>query len=44
MMMPTVFDEFIGRESLELEFKEFTFYNSDLILDNKLAEQYCYNK
>ena len=42
--MPTAFDEFVGRENLELEFKEFTFYNSDLILDNKLAEQYCYNK
>ncbi len=37
------FNDFIGTEDLNTEFKEFTFHNSGLVMDNKLAENYCEN-
>jgi hypothetical protein len=35
------FNDFIGKENLGREFKEFTFQNSGLLIDNHLAESYC---
>jgi hypothetical protein len=35
------FNDFIGKEDRNTEFKEFTFYNSGLLIDNQLAESYC---
>ena len=37
------FNDFIGKEDLNTEFKEFTFHNSGLIIDDQLAESYCLN-
>ena len=37
------YDEFIGKESLDIEHKEFTFNSSGLVLNYKLAEDYCKN-
>lgn len=37
------FNDFIGREDINTEYKEFTFYNSGLLIDNQLAESYCKN-
>jgi hypothetical protein len=37
------FNDFIGKETLNSEFKEFTFHNSGLTIDNQLAESYCQN-
>lgn len=39
----TTFNDFICREDLHIEFKEFTFHNSGLLIDNHLAESYCQN-
>jgi hypothetical protein len=39
----TTFNDFIGNEDLNTEFKEFSFHNSDLVLSNQLAESYCHN-
>lgn len=39
----TSFNDFIGKEDLNTEFKEFTFHNSGLMMSNHLAETYCQN-
>lgn len=38
---PTEYNEYIGQETVDCEYKEFTFNLSGLILDTKLAENYC---
>lgn len=35
------FNDYIGKETLNREFKEFTFHNSDLNINNETAELYC---
>lgn len=37
------FNDFIGKENLNTEFKEFTFHNSGLLINNQIAEYYCLN-
>ena len=37
------YNDFIGTENIEKEYKEFTFNCYGLILNNKLAEEYCIN-
>lgn len=39
--LPTNYNEFIGVETIDKEFKEFTFNYSGILMDNKLAETYC---
>ena len=36
------YDDFIGKETLNCEYKEFTFNNAGLPLDENSAEYYCY--
>jgi hypothetical protein len=38
------FNDFIGVETLEREYKEFTLHNTGLLIDYKLAVIYCKNK
>ncbi len=38
---PTEYNEYIGEETVDCEYKEFTFNLTGLILDTKLAEHYC---
>lgn len=38
---PTEYNEYIGQETIDCEYKEFTFNLTGLLLDTKLAEQYC---
>mgnify|MGYP001487035584 CR=1 FL=1 len=38
---PTEYNEYIGQETVNCEYKEFTFNLAGLPVDNKLAEQYC---
>lgn len=40
--LPTTFNDFIGRENLEMEFKEFSLYNSGLNLTYSHAEKLCH--
>jgi hypothetical protein len=40
---PTEYNQYIGQETLNYEYKEFTFNLAGLVLDSKLAEQYCYS-
>jgi hypothetical protein len=37
------YNDFIGTENIEKEYKEFTFNCAGIILNNKLAEEYCIN-
>ena len=37
------YNDFIGSELIEKEYKEFTFNCAGIILNNKLAEEYCIN-
>ena len=39
----TSYNDFIGKEDLNTEFKEFTFHNSGLMMNNHQAETYCQN-
>ena len=38
---PNEYNEYIGQETVDCEYKEFTFNLAGLILDTKLAEHYC---
>ncbi len=38
---PTEYNQYIGQETINCEYKEFTFNLAGLVLDSKLAEQYC---
>jgi hypothetical protein len=40
-MQSYIYDEYLGNESLEIEYKEFTFNLAGLNLDMKQATQYC---
>jgi hypothetical protein len=37
------FNDYIGFETINKEYKEFTFNCAGINIDNKLAEKYCYN-
>ena len=40
---PNEYNEYIGQETINCEYKEFTFNLAGLAIDTKLAEQYCTN-
>jgi hypothetical protein len=41
MTLPINFNDFIGPETIDREYKEFTFNYSGSLIDNKIAESYC---
>ena len=41
--MVVFFNDYIGKETIEKEYKEFTFNLSGMHIDMQLAEKYCYN-
>jgi hypothetical protein len=39
--LPKEYNEYVGQETINCEYKEFTFNLDGLLIDSKLAEQYC---